>query len=130
MEASQEDLSLSETISFPKSTFEPIKRGEFRAVSKLEQLLDLINLKSNKYILHTKATLMGDGKFTDATLLLATDYFYFIGKEENGEFQVFSYLEIQTINEQPTEGSGDGNIILNFYPTAKSEKEPPFTSKS
>ncbi|CAI2374760.1 unnamed protein product [Moneuplotes crassus] len=124
MEQNQQDFDDSEEIVFPTATFEPVKIGEFRAVSHLEELLDLLNVKSNRYILHTKATLIGDDRFVDATLLLATDYFYFIGPEENeNSFEVFSYLEIQTMNET---APADGNLILNFYPTARSDKEAPF----
>lgn len=115
----------TEEITFPISHFKPVKIGEFRAVSHLEKLIDLLNIKSNKYILHTKASLLDNHELIDSTLLLSTDYFYFIPPGDvEGKFETYSYLEIETIKEVP-----ENNIInLCFYQTGKSEKDPCFES--
>ena len=87
-------LNLDEVeISFPDSTFGPIKIGEFRGVSHLEKIIDIIGIKSNKYIIHSKATLLDKEELENSTLLLAADLFYFIPKEEIPEtFHVYSYM--------------------------------------
>jgi hypothetical protein len=113
-------------LTFPKSHFVPVNMGEFRAVSHLEKLIDLLNLKSNKYITHSKASMLDNPKLIDATLLLAVDYFYFVPKEEQeGIFETFSYLEIEKVEENKQ----DEIIYLQFYRTGKSEKDPPMISK-
>lgn len=115
-----------EEISFPKSHFVPVKIGEFRGVSHLEKLIDLLNIKSNKYIIHTKVSLVGAPELHNSTLLLASDYFYFIPDEEKEDTQVtYAYLEIEkchTLHEEH-------KIKLQFYKTAKSDKEPPIVCK-
>jgi hypothetical protein len=114
-----------EEITFPISHFEPVKIGEFRSVSHLEKLIDLLNIKSNKYILHSKASLLDNPELIDSTLLMATDYFYLVPPSEiEGKFETYSYLEIETILEV-----NDNNIIhLVFYHTEKSDKDPSFES--
>jgi hypothetical protein len=122
----EEKIGQETEISFPKAHFPPVKIGEFRAVSHLENLIDLTNIKSNKYVIHSKASLLDNASLIDATLLMTTDCFYFIPKEEQeGIFETYSYLEIETIEEK----SEEGLIFLTFYRTAKSEKDPPFVSK-
>lgn len=80
-------------ITFPSSTFGPIKIGEFRGVSHLEKIIDILGIKSNKYIIHSKATLLDNESLENCTLLLANDLFYFIPKEELPEtFSVYSFM--------------------------------------
>jgi hypothetical protein len=116
-----------EEITFPVSHFEPVKIGEFRAVSHLEKLIDLLNIKSNKYILHSKASLLDlhNPEYIGSTLLMATDYFYLVPPSEiEGKFETYSYLEIETILEV----SNNNIINLKFYHTEKNEKDPSFES--
>jgi hypothetical protein len=69
MEEKIEQPETSVEIVFPKSHFEPFKIGEFRSVTYLEKLIDLLEIKSNKYITHSKASLLDHPNLIDATLL-------------------------------------------------------------
>lgn len=46
---------MSIELSFPDSLFVPVKAGEIREVGFLDKLIDFLNIKSNKYIMHCKA---------------------------------------------------------------------------
>ena len=130
-ESSRMSVMTEDKISFPTSHFMPVKIGEFRSATFLERLIEKLEIKSNKYILHTQAYYIAEGKKNeetkDTTLLLATDFFYFSDNEfDSGvvsiEPETFSYLEVDKVEENKEKGT----IKLVFYKTAKNEKDPPY----
>jgi hypothetical protein len=125
----QEETKLPEPC-FPEPTFSPLFRGELNLCTELEELLEILDLKSNKFVFYCRVRVEGTleeatkdnstqsglrGMFTrksrveeiksepeeEVFLLLGTDTFHLIPLDKNEHnARHFSYLEIEKITSE------------------------------